>query len=73
MGPCEKGPACAAGGDPAALILRTCPRFATHDEWEAWHASLSWEEQLRRSSSPLPRNVKSAATGASSCRFSHFA
>jgi hypothetical protein len=48
MGPCEKGPACAAGGDPAALILRPCPRFATHDEWEAWHASLTWEEQLRR-------------------------
>jgi hypothetical protein len=32
MGACEKGAACAAGGDPAALILRPCPRFATHDD-----------------------------------------
>ncbi len=26
-----------------------CPRFATRDEWEAWHGSLTWEQQIRRS------------------------
>lgn len=25
-----------------------CPRYATRDEREAWHGSLTWEQQLRR-------------------------
>jgi len=38
----------AAGADAAASLPRPCPRFATRDEWEAWHSALTWEEQLRR-------------------------
>lgn len=48
MEPREDGPARDAGVGAAALPSRPCPRFATRDEWEAWHASLTWEEQLRR-------------------------
>ena len=25
-----------------------CPRFATREEWEAWHQGLTWEQQMRR-------------------------
>ena len=25
-----------------------CPRFATHEQWEAWHQGLTWEQQMRR-------------------------
>jgi hypothetical protein len=39
-----------AGSDGSAGGLpQPCPRFATRDEWEAWHGSLTWDEQLRRS------------------------
>lgn len=41
----------AAGGGAAGLdasLPSACPRFATRDEWEAWHGSLTWEQQLRR-------------------------
>ncbi len=55
MAPSENGPAHAAGGDPAAPLLRPCPRFATHDEWETWHASLTWAEQLRRGDLDAPK------------------
>lgn len=34
-----------------------CPRFATHNEWEAWHQSLTWEEQLRRNDLDPPEHV----------------
>jgi len=44
----EEGPARTDAGGAAALPSRPCPRFAARDEWEAWHASLTWEEQLRR-------------------------
>jgi hypothetical protein len=30
------------------LLPQPCPRFATHEEWECWHAALTWEEQLHR-------------------------
>lgn len=32
----------------AGALPSPCPRFATHDEWEAWHQALTWKEQLRR-------------------------
>ena len=48
MEPRYEGSTLTAGGDRAAPPLRPCPRFATREEWEAWHAPLTWEEQLRR-------------------------
>ena len=51
-----------AGGDgPAALQPRPCPRDATHDEWETWHASLTWEQQLRRGDLDPPEHDYSDA------------
>ncbi len=48
MEPHEEGAARDAGVGPAAPLSRPCPRFATRGEWEAWHASLTQDEQLRR-------------------------
>jgi hypothetical protein len=51
-----------AGGDePTALQPRPCPRDATHEEWETWHASLTWEEQLRRGDVDPPEHEYSDA------------
>ena len=33
-----------------------CPRFATRDEWEAWHGALTWEQQLRRADLDPPEH-----------------
>ncbi|MCZ7537610.1 MAG: hypothetical protein M5T61_18010 [Acidimicrobiia bacterium] len=33
-----------------------CPRFATRDEWEAWHGALTWEHQLRRADLDPPEH-----------------
>jgi hypothetical protein len=49
--------------------LRPCPRLATHEEWEAWHASLTWEEQLRRSDlEPLEHEYSEADTARADAR-----
>jgi hypothetical protein len=50
-----------AGPDAAASLPRPCPRFATRNEWEAWHASLTWEEQLRRADLDPPEHEYSEA------------
>lgn len=51
-----------AGGDePIALQPRPCPRGATHEEWETWHASLTWEQQLRRGDLDPPEHDYSDA------------
>jgi hypothetical protein len=52
----EEGPAHSAGVDPAAPLSPPCPRFATREEWEAWHASLTWDEQLRRGELDPPQH-----------------
>jgi hypothetical protein len=62
MEPRERGPACTDAGGAAALPSRPCPRFATRDEWEAWHAALTWEEQLRRGDLEPPEPEYSGAT-----------
>jgi hypothetical protein len=49
------------GDEPTALQPRPCPREATHEEWETWHASLTWEEQLRRGDLDPPEREYSAA------------
>jgi len=41
-----------------------CPRFATRDEWEAWHGSLTWEQQLRRGDLDPPEHEYSEADNA---------
>lgn len=48
MGPCTNDSPQSTGVDRTATLPRPCPRFMTRDEWEAWHDSLTWEEQLRR-------------------------
>lgn len=48
MGPPETQGALAGSAGADASLPRPCPRFATHDEWEAWHASLTWEQRLSR-------------------------
>lgn len=53
-----------AGADAAASLPRPCPRFATRDEWEAWHASLTWDEQLRRADLDSPEHEYSEADSA---------
>ena len=51
-----------AGGDePIALQPRPCPRDATHEEWETWHASLTWEQQIRRGDLDPPEHEYSDA------------
>lgn len=51
-----------AGGDePPALQPRPCPRDARHEEWETWHASLTWEQQLRRGDLDPPEHDYSDA------------
>ena len=51
-----------AGGDePIALQPRPCPRDATHEEWETWHASLTWEQELRRGDLDPPEHEYSDA------------
>jgi len=50
-----------AAADAAASLHRPCPRFASRDEWEAWHASLTWEEQLRRADLDPPEHEYSEA------------
>jgi hypothetical protein len=57
----EEGPAHGVGADPVAPLSRPCPRFATRDEWETWHASLTWEEQLRRGELDAPQHEYSDA------------
>jgi hypothetical protein len=57
----EEGPAHSAGGDSAAPASRPCPRFATREEWEAWHASLTWDEQFRRGELDSPQREYSDA------------
>lgn len=51
----------ASGDVPTALLPRPCPRDATHEEWEAWHASLTWEEQFRRGDLDPPEHEYSEA------------
>jgi len=53
-----------AGGDSGGALPAPCPRFATRDEWEAWHRSLTWEQQLRRSDLDPPEHQHSAAEAA---------
>jgi hypothetical protein len=60
MASCEIPPG-AAGRAPPALLPRSCPRFATREEWEAWHASLTWEQQLRRGELDPPEHEYSEA------------
>ncbi len=67
MGPHEEQPSLTAGADAAASLPRPCPRFATPDEWEAWHASLTWDEQLRRADLDPPEHEYSAADNAKAC------
>lgn len=51
-----------AGADN--LLPPPCPRFATHDEWEAWHGSLTWEQRLRRADLDPPEHEHSEADSA---------
>jgi len=51
----------AGGDDPTDLHTRPCPRDATHEEWETWHASLTWEEQLGRGDLDPPEHEYSDA------------
>ena len=57
----DEGPARSAGVDPAAPLSRPCPHSATREEWEAWHASLTWDEQLRRGDLDPPQHEYSVA------------
>lgn len=57
----ENGSRGAGGDEPTALHPRPCPRDATHEEWETWHASLTWEEQLRRGDLDPPEHEYSEA------------
>jgi len=50
-----------ARANAAASLPRPCPRFATRDEWDAWHASLTWEEQPRRADLDPPEHEYSEA------------
>lgn len=67
MGLHEEQPSLAAGADAAASLPRPCPRFATRDEWEAWHASLTCDEQLRRADLDPPEREYSEADNAKAC------
>lgn len=57
----DEGPARSASVDPTAPLSRPCPRFATRDEWDAWHASLTWDEQIRRGELDPPQHEYSDA------------
>lgn len=61
MEPREEGGVHGAGADPVAPLSRPCPRSATREEWEAWHASLTWDEQLHRSDLDPPEHEYSVA------------
>lgn len=53
----ERGEARGAAGDgPDASLPPACPRFATREEWEAWHRSLTWGQQLRRADLDPPEH-----------------
>jgi len=54
----------AAGDGPNSPPPRPCPRDATREEWEAWHASLTWDEQLRRGDLDPPEHEHSEADNA---------
>ncbi len=47
--------------DGMSALPSPCPRDATRDEWEAWHTSLSWEQQLRRGDLDPPPHSYSEA------------
>lgn len=49
---------------PDGSLPQPCPRFATRDEWEAWHGSLTWEQQLRRGDLDPPEHEYSEADSA---------
>ncbi len=49
---------------PDSSLPPACPRFATRDEWEAWHGSLSWEQQIRRADLDPPEHQYSEADSA---------
>jgi hypothetical protein len=51
----------AAGDGPNSPLPQPCPRDATREEWEAWHASLTWDEQLRRGDLDPPQHEYSEA------------
>lgn len=50
--------------DETTALPSPCPREATRDEWETWHASLSWEQQLRRGDLDPPPHRYSEADDA---------
>lgn len=50
--------------EDTSALPSPCPRFATRDEWEAWHRSLSWEQQLRRGDLDPPEHQHAAAGAA---------
>lgn len=49
---------------PDASRPPPCPRFATRDEWEAWHGSLTWEQQMRRADLDPPEHENGEADSA---------
>jgi hypothetical protein len=52
------------GGNSGSALPAPCPRFATRDGWEAWHQSLTWEQQLRRGDLDPPEHQHAAAEAA---------
>jgi hypothetical protein len=53
----------ARAGSAAAdsSLPRPCPRFATPEEWQAWHASLTWEQRRSRANVDRPEYEHSQA------------
>lgn len=51
----------AAGDGLDTSLPPACPRFATREEWEAWHGLLTWEQQLRRGDLDPPEHEYSEA------------
>jgi hypothetical protein len=67
--PREEGPAHGAGVESAPPAPRPCPRFATREEWAVWHASLTWDEQIRRGElDPAQREYSDADTARARAR-----